>query len=511
MAEIETVFSGVTPTAFGSALKQIMDAEDIRPGDAVSYEICKALWLYHPLGNVMCEKPVKLAQSKSREITVPGAPEADVVKAFNDEWKACGADATILSVGTQARAYGLASVGMGIEGQDQSKPIAFDALADKKPFFNTFDPLNTAGLIVDQNPNSPDFQKFSHLTVAGVPWHRSRTVTLQNEAPVYIAWTTSAFAFSGRSVFQRSLYPLRSFLNSMITDDMVMRKAGVLVAKMQSHSSVVDRMMMGLFRIKRQLLRDAKTDNVLGISTEESIESLNLNNIDGAVAMCRGNIIKNIATGADMPAKLLTQEAYVEGFGEGTEDARAVVQYVTWVREWLDPLYRWFDRIVQYRAWTREFYETIQNKYPEEYKNVTYEEAFYRWCNRFETSWPNLIEEPESALVQVDQVKLQGVIAILQVMGPLLAGQPDFMAELIEWAQSQINSTEHLFAGGHLALDTEKLAEDMAKEKVDQEDQHQLMMEERDKPPPAFSGRDSIAATALADFTKFRRSKRVSM
>ena len=71
-----------------------------------------------------------------------------------------------------------------------------------------------------------------------------------------------------------------------------------------------------------------------------------------------------------MPAILLNSETFTRGFGEGTEDAKAVAQYIDDVRKDLQPLYDFFVRIVQYRARSPEFFEALKNDIPE-YKNVT--------------------------------------------------------------------------------------------------------------------------------------------
>ena len=68
-----------------------------------------------------------------------------------------------------------------------------------------------------------------------------------------------------------------------------------------------------------------------------------------------------------MPAKMLTQESFVEGFGEGTQDAYAVAQYVDRQRIEMQPIYEWFDIICMYRAWNPEFYEGIRKRYDAEY------------------------------------------------------------------------------------------------------------------------------------------------
>ena len=75
---------------------------------------------------------------------------------------------------------------------------------------------------------------------------------------------------------------------------------------------------------KRSIVKEAETGNVINVTPEEEIESLNMQNLEGPHVLARRNILENIASAVDMPVKLLTQESFAEGFGEGSEDAKAV-------------------------------------------------------------------------------------------------------------------------------------------------------------------------------------------
>ena len=281
----------------------------------------------------------------------------------------------------------------------------------KDLYFNKLDPLNLAGSIVtNQNPNAPDFQKpLAYATAAGQPYHPSRSVVVFNGTPIYLSFQSSAFGFTGRSVFRRALYPMKSFIQSMITDDMVTYKAGLLVTKMKPAGSIVNRLMQQASAIKRQYLQTGGTNNVLSIDIDESIEALNLTNTDTAMTTARDNIIANIAAASDVPALLLKDEAFTQGFGEGTEDAKAIVQYVDGVREEMRTLYKFFDNIVMHRAWNKEFFQTVQNAYPDLYSGKTYEQTFYQWKNAFKAEWETLMEEPESEKVKVWEIKVKSI------------------------------------------------------------------------------------------------------
>jgi len=450
-ASISVVGSNVGP-----ALMQILTADDILPGSDVSYQLCKLIYLYHPIGAKMVEAPIQLAQSQDREITVSGAPER-VAEAFQKQWRAMKADKVIANVIKQSRIYGLSSVVLGIEGKPATAPLEVGTLATDSIFLNVLDPLNTAGsLMLDQDPNSPLFQKAMQVTTQGETYHPSRTCVVMNEEPLYISYTGSAFGFTGRSVFQRVLYPLKSYLHCMITDDMIARKAGLLIAKMQAPGGIANRGMINIFARKRSMLQEGRTDNVLSIGVDEDISSLNLTNIDGAGTFARNNILKNLATGAALPAILLENETMVEGFGEGTEDAKVIARFVDGFRESMDPVYEWLTNIVQHRAWNEEFYRGIQQEYPQEYGNVRYASALQTWQNNFTAEWPSLIQEPDSEKVKVEDTKMKAALALYQLLndGSL---DPENKARLTEWLQSEVNKAELIFQGT-LSLDTEALA-----------------------------------------------------
>ena len=71
---------------------------------------------------------------------------------------------------------------------------------------------------------------------------------------------------------------MKSYIQSMITDDMVTVKAGLLIAKMKQSNSIVNRAMQIAAGIKRTALQQGSTNNVLSIDVEEEISAIDLNN-----------------------------------------------------------------------------------------------------------------------------------------------------------------------------------------------------------------------------------------
>jgi hypothetical protein len=468
----------VTGSALGNSLQDLLMCEAIEPGSEPSYAVCKTIYETHVLGAKLVDTPIDLAQSQPREISIRSGPEERLRQAFQDEWKELGADKVIKNVARLARIYGVASVGLLTEGTPSDRALELKGLPEAKMAFNVWDPLNTAGsLVLNQNPNALDFQKHRGVSVQGTAYHRSRTVTMLNEDPIYIGYTTSAFGYVGRSVYQRSLFPLKSFIQSMMTDDLITLKAGVLIAKVEKTGSIIDNAMIAMTGQKRGVVQEAQTGNVISITTDEEIESLNLQNLDGAYGMARKNLLDNIATAAGMPAKLLNSETFAEGFGEGTEDSKAVAQFIDRLRVWMDPLYDFFDRICMYRAWNPEFYKTIQADFPKEYGKVGYTKAFYDWKNAFVANWPNLLKEPDSELAKLDDVKLKAVIAAYEVLAPNL--DPENKAKAAEWLCDQFNNLK-LLVSAPLVLDFDAMAE-----------YEPPTPEKAQEPPKPFSSSDS--------------------
>lgn len=445
----------ISGSVLGTPLKDMLLADSIQPGSDTSYQLCKAIYTYHPLGAKMAEQPTKIAQSQGRELAIPLGPEDKLREAFQRQWVSDGHDRNILNVAALSRVYGISSLALMVKGQPLDQPVDYSKLWQSEISFNTLDPLNTAGsLVLNQDPNAMDFQHVIDIVVQGKRYHRSRIRTMMNERPIYIEYTSSAFGYVGRSVYQRPLFPLKTFVQTMVTDDMVARKAGLLVVMMQQAGSIISNLMATVGAIKRNLLKQAATDNVLEIGQDDKIESINLQNLEAPATMARKNSIENVATGAGMPAKLLLQESFAEGFGEGTEDAKYIAQFIDEHRKELQPLYAFLDEITMWRAWNPEFYRTIQKEFPEEYGSVDYKTAFYTWKNSFAAQWPSLITEPDSEKIKVDDVKLKAVIALVQVLMPQM--DPENKTALIAWACDNFNQLKLMF-GSPLNLDYEAL------------------------------------------------------
>ena len=447
----------VSGSSLPTGLGEILGADQIVPGSPASYQLCKQLWALHPLAGKIVEKPISLALGQKRKINVPCAIEDRLVKAFEREWKKVRATRYIRDLAHVSRVYGVGALVYGAPG------VATDAPMDGKTLYkipdlyvNILDPLNTAGsMVTNQNPNAPDYQKqWMEITAAGQPYHKSRTVTLFNGTPIYLDYQGSSFSFSGRSVFLRALFPMKSFIQTMIVNDMVSLKAGLLIAKMEQGGSVMNRVAAKISEWKRDLLKEGRTNNVLTIGTSEEIASIDLTNTATAMETARDNIISDVAAATDTPAILLKDESFAKGLATGDQDMLAVVQHIDNIREELEPAHEFFDRIVMHRAWNEEFYAALQKEIPE-LESKSYEAWFFEVRDLFEAEWPSLLEEPEFEIVKRNAEKLKAMTEVLKTLLPAL--DPQNKAFLVDWFVQAINDMPEIFTGT-MVFDLELLA-----------------------------------------------------
>ncbi|WP_237929966.1 anti-CBASS protein Acb1 family protein [Buttiauxella sp. S19-1] len=439
-----------------SELTKILDHEGIQPGTDVGYELCKLLWQFHPLGGKLVEKPIEMAMCKPRQYNVATDPDERVVVQFRDTWERMGINEKIKNFFFVSRCYGAAAIGVGTMGAGCSTPLPKFGLQEDDVYINVWDPLNAAGsMVTDQNPNSPFFQEPKNtLKINGKSWHTSRTLKVFNGTPIYLEYQNSAFGFTGRSVFQRVLFPMKSFVGTMQADDLVSQKAGVLVAKIKQNGSIANGIMAAASKFKRDVVKMARNSGVINIGSEDDVESLNLQNIDKALTTSRDDIISNIATGSDVPAILLKEEAFSKGFSEGSEDSKAVSQYIDGVRQKIEPVMDFFEKMVRYIAWNEDFFNSLKNDFPD-IITEDYQTTFYMWEREFTAEWQELIEESPDKRREADSKVVQQATALYTALSPTL--DPENRAAVADWVAGIVNGTQ-TYGDFPLIIDIEALS-----------------------------------------------------
>jgi hypothetical protein len=424
-----------------SELAEILESDAIQPGTDVGYQTCKLLWQFHPLGGKLVEKPINMAMCKPRSYNVETDPDERVVRQFSEVWERMGLNEKIKNLFFVSRCYGAAAIGIGTDGASCKEPIPTFGLREEDVYINVWDPLNAAGsMVTDQNPNSRFFQQANAtLKISGKNWHPSRTLKIFNGTPIYLEYQNSTFGFTGRSVFQRVLYPMKSYIGTMVANNLVAKKAGVLVAKTEQNGSVASGIMAVATGKKRENVKISENEGVLSIGKNDSIESLNLQNIDKALNAARDNIISDIAAGSDVPAMLIKEEAFSNGFGEGKEDSKAISQYVDGVRQVIEPVMDYFERMVRYIAWSEDFYNSLKNDFPD-IITEDYQTTFQMWEREFDAQWQELVEESPDKRRESDSKVVQQAAGLFAILAPQL--DPINRAMAADWLSSVTNATE---------------------------------------------------------------------
>ncbi|GLH24107.1 TPA: DUF1073 domain-containing protein [Enterobacter ludwigii] len=450
MAEIQI------DAALGSMLMKILESEEIQPGNDVSYEVCKLLWQFHPLGGKLVEKPISMAMCKPRQYSVDTDPDERVVRRFQTVWERMELNEKIKNFFFISRCYGAAAIGVGTTSTPCKEPLPTFGLTEDEVYVNVWDPLNAAGsMVTDQNPNSRYFQKANDvLKISGKNWHSSRTLKVFNGTPIYLEYQNSAFGFTGRSVFQRVLYSMKSYIGTMVANDLVSQKAGVLVAKVQQNGSVMNGIMAAATGKKREFVKEARNKGVISIGQNDDIESLNLQNIDKALTTSRDSIISDIASGSDVPAILIKEEAFSKGWSDGAEDSKAISQYIDGVRQLIEPVMDYFERLVQYIAWSEDFYNSLKNDYPD-IITEDYQTTFFMWRREFTAKWQELVEESPDKRREADSKVVQQAKDLYTALTANI--DPENRAIVAEWVSSIVNATQ-TYGDVPLIIDTEALA-----------------------------------------------------
>ena len=110
-------------TAVGTSLQSLLTTDEIVPGSEPSYQLCKTIYMYHPLGAKMVDSPIKMAQSQERKIAVSDPCETELVKAFKECWVNIRADNIIFNTLRLSRAYGISSCALLVDGKETNIPI----------------------------------------------------------------------------------------------------------------------------------------------------------------------------------------------------------------------------------------------------------------------------------------------------------------------------------------------------------------------------------------------------
>jgi len=432
-----------------NSLRDLMQSNELQVGDLASYQICKTIFAYHPIGSKFATLPVDMAFSKPRGITLSDHPKI-VKERFETTYEKLGVWSKIKQALILSRVYGMSSVMIGQYGKGLDEALDVTTIKTNPLFFNVLDPLNTAGsLINNQDPLSGRFLSVSGVQVMGKPVHASRCFIKNNgeEQPLYLQWSQSAFCYGGRSVYQRALPLLKQYLKSIQVDEYLLDKVGALVVKSGEPQGVYDSFTGTMSKLIREMVKSLRgistdaatgevTGGVLSMGKDDTVETLSLIHTNDVADGVRRRLLANLAATDGMPTTLLSDDPFATGHADGTEDRKKEAEYLEGIQSDAKELVDWLDGFVMRMAWDDEFLQQVKNDYPQ-YSNMSLNTIFYQFKNSFDWKFQPLIIEPEEIKVKNQTGKIANVAAVVG----MLSGQvdDDSKSEILSWSAKMIN------------------------------------------------------------------------
>ncbi len=416
--------------------------------DYLDYRLCKAIYIYHPLGKRIIDLPIDLSMGQERIISVKHETKSDeLTEQFIKVWNSFNLKNIIRRLATMSRLCGIAALFLKVEGYSDYEPLPLDIdWSELKITALVYDAMNIAGSASNnQDVMSEDFLKIKDVLRNGQALAKDRSYILTNGDPLYNEFSTSGFGFTGRSVYQNCIHLLRTWLDIDLADSMVARKCGLIIAKENNIGSATEIREKSL-NLKRTLLKYGKTNDVLSVGGSTTIESLNLQNIDGSLDMVRNHVLENIANASDIPTIILGQQKFTQGFGEGGEDTKNVGRFIESIREWERGVYQFIDNFVMRIAWNFNFLKSLNKDNGDIFSTkdeakITidrYLQVFYALKQSFNYTFPSFLTETESQIADGDAKKLS---MITEVYDRLFSNvDADLKPKLANWLIDSVNN-----------------------------------------------------------------------
>lgn len=371
----------------------------------LSYQECKNIYRYWPLGKRIASQLPNFAMSAPREIIVKDAPSA-VIEQFNKTADSVNLDKQVRKCSIYARIYGLAAMFVACENVKSSDNLTQKDVINNRIVFNVLDPLNISSVRVEQDASSLFYQKVKQITINGNDTVGSKRATVVfNDIPLYLKFNPSTFSFSGASVYQNMTGLIKSWNRSIVSLERMATKAGSIIVKGKdrSHTSGLT---LGAINKNLELIRNMQNDGIANIG-EGEVEFFQLSGIQEVDSLINSLNTSLMMALSDTPSAILLDKNLSNGFNDGSEDMKAIIMAVDNFRKLvLSPLYDFADPFIMYKAWDDEFVEQIKADYPNDYRGLSNVEIVQQWTKGFSFNWGNLYPEPEKDKIETNSARL---------------------------------------------------------------------------------------------------------
>lgn len=203
----------------------------------LSYEECRDIYRYWPLGKRIASALPNFAMSAQRKFVVKDAPD-EVNSKLAETANELGLDEIVKQCAIYARIYGLASIYVAQE-KDSKEPLSYKDVQQKGFTFNVLDPLAMGGAIqVDNDSLSPTFGKPINIHIRGKQVNPNRVCVVYNDIPLFYKFNPSSFAFSGPSIYQNMTLLIRAWNRGVIALQRLATKASAMIKTTKETANV---------------------------------------------------------------------------------------------------------------------------------------------------------------------------------------------------------------------------------------------------------------------------------
>ncbi len=382
----------------------------------LTYEQCLEIYTYWPLGKRIASALPNFALSAERVVTFGDLPPS-FQKRYFEVSKDYGIDSLVKKLTIFIRIFGMAGLYVAHSDVEETKKLTYKDFSKGRISFNILDPFMIAGSTINEDPLSTEYSRLSEIRILEKTIEPSRCYVGYNNLTFYMQYTQSAYNFGPTSIYQNMLGLIYSWNRCVVALERCATKAGSIIVKNRSASLLSS---VGVKAAERTLdtIRNMQNDGIAGIEKDSDIEFFNLTGvgeIDSIITQLNNIIMMALS---DTPSAILLDKELAQGFGDGSEDMKAILMSVNDFREQhLRGIYEFLDRHLLYLAFTDEFLkEELENgEFKAELKGESVETLRERLINEFSFEWGNLY--PETEATRIDNVgrKLDNLIKLKEL------------------------------------------------------------------------------------------------
>lgn len=379
--------------------------------EPLSYQQCKDIYTYWPLGRRVASSLPTFALSAGREFSFGDFP-GDCASRFVDTLTFYGIDDLVKHCAIYARVFGLAGIYVVCDKVDETKPLTHEDIQESVIGFNLLDPLILNGVDIDQNPLSLNYQKITAVKINGAVTNPKRVVTIFNDMTFYLRWVTSTFNWGSTSIYQNMVALIKSWNRCVLALERIATKAGALVVKSRD-GSVLNAVTLNAAKRTLNLIRNLQNDGAASVEKDTDIEFFSLTGVgevDAIIEQMNSLILMALS---DTPASLLLDKELARGFSDGREDMKSLLIAVdSFRRNSLSPLYAFLDKIMLSKAFNDSFLNTLKEKYPQDLNNTPNSVLREEIMASYKFTWGNLYPDTETETLENQGLKLDNLMKL---------------------------------------------------------------------------------------------------